>query len=85
MSWYVQALMAKELARDRAREMARTSLEREARRGPRVRSDIPPFGRIRRPLARLALAIGSRASRAAEALDPHTARRRDGRPQTTHG
>jgi hypothetical protein len=88
MSWYVHALMASELARDRERAVAIRSLQRAAKARTGVRAEVPRFGRVRRPLARLAMAIGRQASRAATALDPQVgpgSRAARQKPQTTHG
>lgn len=87
MSWYIHALMASELARDRDRAVAIQSLQRAAKARSAPRSDVPRFGRVRRPLARLALSIGRQASKAATSLDPQVGRSASmgHRSQTIHG
>jgi hypothetical protein len=70
MLWFVYALAAQDLINERERQIAALHREREARRALAIHSDLPAFGRIRRPLARVATAISSGASRAAVALDP---------------
>lgn len=74
MSWQIHAITARELVGAREREIASLLRERELRAHRPIHSGLPRFGRIRRPLARLAAAIGSGASRAAAALDPQPSR-----------
>jgi len=72
--WYIHALTAQELIREREREIAAIARVRAARAHRPVNSDLPRFGRIRRPLARVATVVGSNAHRAALALDPQASR-----------
>jgi hypothetical protein len=74
MTWYLSAIVAHELIREREREIAALLRERDIRSTRTVRTDLPRFGRIRRPLARLAAVIGSAAGRAAAALDSQVSR-----------
>ena len=74
MIWYIHAVIAQDLIRQRERDLTALIREREVRGWIPVHSDRPRFGRIRRPLARLAGAISTSAGRAALALDPHTTR-----------
>ncbi|HLA16383.1 MAG TPA: hypothetical protein VJZ72_05730 [Candidatus Limnocylindrales bacterium] len=74
MMWYIHALAAQDLIREREREIAAIARAREARAHRLVNSDLPRFGRIRRPLARVATVVGSSANRAAVALDPQASR-----------
>jgi len=74
MTWYLHALAAQDRIREREREVAALLRERHVRAHRPVRSDRPRFGRIRRPLARVAGVISSGADRAAVALDPQASR-----------
>jgi hypothetical protein len=72
MIWYVHALIAQDLVRQRDREIASLVRDRGVRSHLPIRSPRPRFGHLRRPLARLAGAISASAGRAAIALDPQT-------------
>lgn len=70
MSWFAQYLTVQHIQRERDRALRARRLEHEARSGRRSRTALPPFGRIRRPTARLLMAVGAVASQAALVIDP---------------
>jgi hypothetical protein len=74
MNWYATYLTAQHLQRQRELEFSARRLEREARSGRRRRSDLPPFGRIRRPAARLLGLISAVTGDLAMAVDPQVSR-----------